>query len=211
MNFSMFSLQPFLSIRKPNTVSKRAQERRTGEKPVVAKPKPASMISRSLRAKHPPTFDSGRGITDWVGILDFTRTERLVRDGVENSTSSSPAWHRGDSPFSSAERSVREMNQRSTTGKPVRGIQNPLAEVKLDHHNLQVPDNRYIEEVFANVRPKLNRLEGDQMLDQMVLVFIWGLFVSTTMKATIHLGEIYNSNFDALKTLFDITQKLVLN
>ena len=45
-----------------------------------------------------------------------------------------------------------------------------------------------------------------------------GLFMSTTMKAATHLGENYddnlfnwNPNFEALKTLFDITQKLTLN
>ena len=43
--------------------------------------------------------------------------------------------------------------------------------------------------------------------------------MSTTMKEAIHLGEVYtenlvacrNTNFDALKTLFNITQKLILN
>ena len=57
------------------------------------------------------------------------------------------------------------------------------------------------------------------MLDQRVNVVISGLFMSTTMKAAIHLGEDYNENlvacrnpyYDALKTLFDITQKLILN
>ena len=46
-----------------------------------------------------------------------------------------------------------------------------------------------------------------------------GLFMTTTMKAAIHLGENYienliayrNTNFDALKTWFDITQKLILD
>ena len=148
----------------------------------------------------------------------FTSTERSVRDRVGNLTSSSQAWHRGDSPFPGTERSVREIDQRSSTGRPVRGIQNQLSEVKLDHHNLQVSDFRYIEKVLTNFRQKLNRREGDQMLDQRVNVLIWRL-LSTTMKAAIHLGENYNqhlegyrnTNFDALKTLFDITQKLILN
>ena len=42
----------------------------------------------------------------------------------------------------------------------MRGVQKQLTEVKLDHHILHVSDNRYIEKVF------MNRLEGDQMLDQ---------------------------------------------
>ena len=50
-------------------------------------------------------------------------------------------------------------------------------------------------------------------------VFIWGLFVSTTMEAAIHLGpnyveilELYrNTDFEQLQNLFDITQKLTLD
>ena len=46
MNFSMFSCSHFLSMGKPNTMSKRAQERRTGEEPVVAQSRPVRLISR---------------------------------------------------------------------------------------------------------------------------------------------------------------------
>ena len=103
----------------------------------------------------------------------FTSTERSVRDRVANSTSSSHEWHRDDNPFSSTERSVRERSQRSSTGKLVRGIQNQVTEVKLDHHNLQVSDTRYIEKIFANVRQKLNRLESDPMLDTSKPFTMW--------------------------------------
>ena len=39
--FLMFSCSHILSIKKPNAMSKRTQERRTGEEPVVAKSKPS--------------------------------------------------------------------------------------------------------------------------------------------------------------------------
>ena len=50
-------------------------------------------------------------------------------------------------------------------------------------------------------------------------VLIWGFFMSTTMKAAIHLGphyvenlEVYrNTIFEELQNLFHITQKLVLH
>ena len=49
-------------------------------------------------------------------------------------------------------------------------------------------------------------------------VLIWELIVSTTKKASVHLGpnynenlEVYrNKNFEELRTLFDITQQLIL-
>ena len=69
------------------------------------------------------------------------------------------------------------MNHGSSTRRQVRGVQNQL--VKLDHHNHnpQVSNTRYIEKVFTNVRQKLNRPEGDQMLDQRANVLIWRLFL----------------------------------
>ena len=55
-------------------MSKRVQERRTGEEPVVAKSRPVSLISRSLSANQSPMLDSAPsyspwGVADWVGIL----------------------------------------------------------------------------------------------------------------------------------------------
>ena len=77
------------------------------------------------------------------------------------------------------------MSQRSSTRKPGREVQNQLAEVKLNHHNLEISDTRHIEKVFANVRQKLNRPEDDQIvLDQTVNVLIWRLLMSTTTESS---------------------------
>ena len=37
---------------------------------------------------------------------------------------------------------------------------------KLDHHNMQISDERYIEKEFKNLRQKLNLPESEQILDQ---------------------------------------------
>ena len=88
------------------------------------------------------------------------------------------------------------------------------------NHNLVISNTGYIEKVFAHVLQKLNHPEDDQIvLDQKVTVLIWRMFMSTTMKAAIHLGEhcndnlvtYRNTNFEAPKPLFEITQKLILN
>ena len=183
MIFSMSSCNHILSIFKPNTMSKRTQERRTGEEPVVAKSRPVSLISRSLSANQSPMLDSGTSCSPgdyrfgWSS--DPTSAERSVRDRVENSASRTQEWHRDDDPFSSTERSEREMNPPSgTTGRPLGGVQNQLTEVKLDHHNLQVSDTPYIEKVFTNVRQQLNRSEDDEMLDQRVNELMELIFVS---------------------------------
>ena len=71
-----------------------------------------------------------------------------------------------------------------------RGIENQLARTRLDH----LSDTLYIEKVFKNLRQKLNRSENDQMVDLKTNVLTWGLFLSTTMKASVHLGPDYHEN-----------------
>ena len=76
-----------------------------------------------------------------------------------------------------------------------------------------------LRKVFTNVRHKLNRSEDEKILDQRWNVLMWELFMSTTMKAAVHLGQTYNenlitcrnTNFEELKMLFDVTQKLILD
>ena len=56
-------------------------------------------------------------------------------------------------------------------------------------------------------------MENADVLNGKTNVLIWGLFMSTTTKASVHLGPSYseklvayrNSNFEELRTLFDIT------
>ena len=68
MNFSMFSSIHSLPIKKPNTMSKRAQERRT-EGGLVAKPRPACLVSRNSSAQQTSSVDSvlhtAWGIKSW--------------------------------------------------------------------------------------------------------------------------------------------------
>ena len=82
IKFSMFSCSYFLSINKPNTMSRTVQERRTGEGSVVAKSKSVSLISRHLNAKQSPTLDwwitDGAGILIWRGLRG--------RCGIESKT-----------------------------------------------------------------------------------------------------------------------------
>ena len=138
---------------------------------MVATLRPVSLISRSLSANQSPMLDSGTSCSQENRRLgwnyDLTSTGTSVRDRNENAASSSQMWHRYDNLCPSTERSVREMNQRSSTGKQVREVQKQITGIKLNHHNLEISKTRYIEKVFANVRQKLNRPEDDQIvLDQ---------------------------------------------
>ena len=88
----------------------------------------------------------------------------------------------------------------------------------MDFHNLQISDNKYIDKVFTYLRQKLNRPEDAQELQEKTNVLIWGLLMSTMMRAAGRPGPNYNdklvafvnTNFAELDTLFDITQRLVL-
>ena len=151
MSFSMFSCSDFLSIKKPNNISKRAQERRTGEELVVANWKPVSLISRTLSANHSPVLDSRTSHSPGKQGLGRNSVHENWEIGAghnpkPNSEFSSVAqrW-----PFVSKYKK-REIGARdesgSSTRRQVRGVQNQLTKVKLDHHNhnLQVSDTRYI-------------------------------------------------------------------
>ena len=78
MKFSTFSCRHFPSIEKPNTMSKRAQERRTGEEPVVSKSKPVSLISRVGLGCVIQPGDSQRSVRDRVGQILKSGTEMTI-------------------------------------------------------------------------------------------------------------------------------------
>ena len=84
-------------------MSKRAQERGTGEELVVAKSEPLSFISRSLSANQSLVLDTGTSYSPGnysVGWnSDLTSAGKSVRDRGENSSSSSQVWHRCDNLF----------------------------------------------------------------------------------------------------------------
>ena len=195
----MLSRSHFLSNRKKNTISKTAMPvRNTGEEPVVAKSRPMSLISRSLSANQSPLLDSGMsyspGIAELVGIL----ISQALRNqgGTEMTILFQVPRNRGEKYRMDSER----------RSWPITISRSEALEI--------------LRKSSRMFRQKLNRPEdGQQVLDQKVNVWMWRLFVSATMKAAIHFGENYkdnlfthrNTDFEALKTLFDITQKLNLN
>ena len=65
----------------------------------------------------------------------------------------------------------------------------------------------------------MSRPYGDDMSDIDINAMICGIFISATAKAAVHLGQDYqenlrttkNTDFEKVKELFDISQKLILN
>ena len=156
-----------------------------------------SLVSRNLMsAKKTPPKDSSASNSLENQELDQSSvswsTRNLVRSGESASSGS--------------------------TRKLVPSDDNQCEKTTLEFHNVQISDHRYLEKVFKNLRQKLNLAEEAPVLDLKTNVLIWGLFMSTTTKAAVHLGpnykdifEVYrNTNFEQLKNLFDITQRLIL-
>ena len=70
----------------------------------------------------------------------------------------------------------------------VRGDDSQIERTRWEFHNMQISDHRCLGEVFKNLRTKLNLAEEAPVLDLKANVSIWGLFMLTTMKASVHLG-----------------------
>ena len=86
---------------------------------------------------------------------------------------------------------------------------------------MQISD-RHLEKVFKNLRKKLTLAEEAPVIGTEAVktnVLIWGLLMSTTMKAAVHLGpsytenlEVYrNTNFEDLQIFFFFTQRWILD
>ena len=144
-------------------------------------------------------------------------TRKLVRNNNQDPTAH---WWQDDTLSSSTRKLVRsgESASSASTRKLVRGEDNQIERTRLEFHNMQISDHRYREQVFKNLRQKLNLAEDAPVLDLKTKVLIWGLFMSTTMEAAVHFGPSYkeklevhsNTNFEELKNLFDFTQRLIL-
>ena len=144
-----------------------------------------------------------------------------MRNNSQDPTAYSQERRQNDTLSSSTRELVRsgESASSASTRKLERGEDIQIEMTRLDFHNVHISDQRYLEKVFTNLRQKFNLAEEAPVLDLKTNVLIWGLCMSTTMKAAVHVGPNYtenleirkNTNFEELKNLFDVTWRLVLD
>ena len=113
-----------------------------------------------------------------------------------------------------------DANTNASTGRPVAETTKETIGTKLSHHNFEISRNNFghLEEVHSNVRQQLGRQQGDDMVDIDVNAMICGIVMSATLEAAVDLGQDNQENlrttkktdFEKVKTLFDILQKLIL-
>ena len=134
------------------------------------------------------------------------KPEARVKGANKNTASRSQVWHRNEDTRSGIGKpSSKTLTDSVKQGRPITIFRCPMLSISRKY--------------FSNVRQKLSRLEGDEMLDVEVNGMIWRLFMSATMKAAVHLGQDYEENlrttknpdFEQVKHLFDVSQKLNLN
>ena len=162
-------------------MSKRFQERKTGEEPAVAKPRSTCVMSRNL-------------------LNQKRSTGKLAQNKAKNPVTCSQERHedtQGQGRFAGNCNEVMVCDSSGICKKLQRGVENQLERTRLDYHNVQISDYRYVDKIFEILRQKL-RL-GFKTLDAKTNVLIWGLFMLTTMKSSVHLGLQYQENFDAHK------------
>ena len=93
---------------------------------------------------------------------------------------------------------------------------------KKDFHNMRISNHQYSTKGFPTLAEKLGITTGHSTLAIEKIktnVLIWRMFMSSSMKAAIHLGPNYltnqevhkNTNFEEIQSLFNITQKKVLD
>ena len=147
---------------------------------------------------------------------------KLTRNINQHPTKYSQERQQADTQSSSTRKLERsgESASSASSRQLERGEDIAIGRSKMEFHNMQIFDHRYLEKVSKKVRKILNFAEEAPVLGVEALktnVLMWRLFMSTTMKAAIHLGPNYvenlevfrNTNFEELQNLIDITQKLI--
>ena len=78
------------------------------------------------------------------------------------------------------------------------GEDSQLGRTRFEFHSVQISDYRYLAKVFKKLRKKLNLAEEAPVIGLEALktnqCIALGLFMSTTMKAAVHLGPNYTEN-----------------
>ena len=187
-------------------------------------PRSTCLISRNLLNQKQPSFVSdasnvsGNPQLDSVSVLGSTR--KLARKKKKDQNPASCCQERnedipGQASCGKLQRGVA-CDSSGSCWKLLRGFENQFERTRLDYHNIQISDYLYVGKVFENLRKKL-RLSSCT-LDVKTNVLIWGLYMSTTTNSSVRLGlqdqenlvAYKNTNFEELKTFFDITLRLTV-
>ena len=115
-----------------------------------------------------------------------------MRNSNKDPTAYSQERQQDDTQSSSTRKLGRsgESASSASTRKLERGDDIQIGKPKMEFHNMQISDHRYLEKVFKNLRKKLNLAEEAPVIGIEALktnLLLKRLFLSTTIKSTFHL------------------------
>ena len=141
---------------------------------------PKSSMSLSSSASNSP--GTLKAQSQHLGLI--ASAGRLApKDSNKDAASSSQAWQSDVDPSSSAGRPAH-------TTKTQRVIDKDWP----NYFEISASVVGHLEKVHSNLRHKIGRRPGDEMLDLNVNSLIWRMFASATMDAAVHVGPKYLDN-----------------
>ena len=130
-----------------------------------------------------------------LSLLNVQQT-CTVRPVMLASSSNSPKWN-NDDKWSSQAQKFGEMS-RTSTGRPV--CNKLVIDIDMDsdtapESNLSVKSRSLLNRVNDRLRKMLNRSPEDSMQDIDKRSMIWGMFMSSTVEASVFMGKNYSDNY----------------
>ena len=208
-------------------MSKRTQKD-AGEDRVTAKSKPMMNLVSRCRVMDPTVLasiaseslektrsESQLPLSSWNE--QQPRTGRLVMGA---SSSNNSEWYIDDK-WSSQVWKTGEMSNTST-GRPVYDkfvIDDDMDSDTVTESNFSLKSRSFLNRVNDRLRKILDRSTEDAMQDLDKRSMIWGMFMSSTLEASVFMGKNYSDNLLSikntgtnltLKQMFEISEKLIL-
>ena len=223
-------------------MSKRGQEGTSGESSPMAKPKSMNLVmakprSISLVPRNMSSNFSSRDMSDSESQGNVEVEPGIVRTRIwkqmantspyptEHSQEWKPERTQEESHWKQERKSEGESSwkqkQLSESARPTCYWEQKQSASTYksgkEFGTVQSPIQHYVGQVFVNLQKKLGITEGSEELGPMnTNILIWGLFMSSSMRAAIHLGQTDTENMAVFKNMrveeiqnvFKITQRL---
>ena len=217
----LFNMSNFSSTGCQQAMSKRTQER-TGEERLVAKSKltmnlPSRSMAESSTAPSstaPTTLGSLRADSHGLGLIAGTGRPVAEDSNKSDAAWSSPEWQTGARSSAGAWRPAalstsQNQNPSAGTWRPV-AWDSDVTNIDLEspeEYEISADSIPHMERGYSKVRLIMNRKPGDGTDDLDKNSLIWGMFMSSTWNAAVHLGKIFWD--PTMKQMFEVSQRLV--
>ena len=224
----LFNISHFNSINSVKAMSKRTQED-AGEERVTAKSKPMTNLVSRCRARDPTVLastasehpENTKTESQKVPLSSFNVQQTGAGKPVMLASSSNSSEWYNDDKWCSQVRKSGELSK-TNTGKPE--SDNLVTDIVMDSDTATEPDlslksRSFLNRVTDRLRKMLNRSPEDSMQDIDKRSIIWGMFMSSTLEASVFMGKNYTDNLHSiintgenltLMQMFEIFEKLIL-